>query len=121
MHKPLTAFALLSIALLTACGFAPNASNSAQSGTAPFSNPTMAFTSRHAPAAIASCLTNKIGSMHRTAGGATTVLAIGDEPAWRITLTPVSQGTTVNVLKSASSDGPVPEPEMRFHIARCSI
>lgn len=121
MHKPLTSFALLPIALLAACGSAPNASDSAQSGAAPLSNSTMAFTSRRAPSAIASCLTSRLGSVRRTAGGATTILAIGDGPAWRITLTPVSQGTTVNVLKSAGSDGPVPEPEVRFHIARCSI
>lgn len=121
MPKPFAALAVFTLIGLTACGSAPTPS--AQANNAPAAargaDSTMAFTSRRTSTAIASCLTDRVHAVRQTVGGSTTQLAVGKD-AWLITLAPAGGGTAVNVRKSAD-DGPVPEPEMRFHIARCVV
>jgi hypothetical protein len=106
-------------AALTACGSSPsNTGNEAEA-----SKSLMSFTSHRPASAIASCLASHIGSVHRSTDGAATQLAVGgDEPhsAWSIMLTPAPAGTLVNVRKAPNDDGPVPEPNMRYYIARCT-
>jgi hypothetical protein len=82
----------------------------------------MSFTSHRPASAIASCLASHVGGVHRSTDGATTQLAVGGSAhqAWSITLTPAPAGTLVNVRKASNDDGPVPEPDMRYYIARCT-
>ncbi|GLU32409.1 sugar ABC transporter ATPase [Trinickia caryophylli] len=121
MPKPFAALAAFTLLGLTACGSAPTPS--AQTGGAPAaargSDSLMAFTSRRPATAIASCLEDRVHAVRRTAGGTATQLEVGRQ-AWLITLAPAGSGTAVNVRRSAD-DGPVSEPEMRFHIARCVV
>lgn len=49
-----------------------------------------------------------------------TELLVGSN-AWLVTLTPSGYGSIVKVQQSASDDGGVPEPEMRFDVARCAV
>ncbi|WP_235527417.1 hypothetical protein [Burkholderia sp. Leaf177] len=51
--------------------------------------------------------------------GNTSELVVGPN-AWLVTLTPSQYGSTVKVQKSAGDYGRLPEPEMRFNIARCT-
>lgn len=127
MTKTLAVLAALPLLGLAACSSAPTASDGA--GTSPglasgASDSTISFTSRHTPTAIASCLSSRMRGVRRTSGGAATELAVGGggrDDTWRITLTPAGAGSAVNVRKPSSDDGSIPEPEMRFHIARCVV
>jgi hypothetical protein len=51
--------------------------------------------------------------------GGVSELLVGSN-TWLVTLTPSGYGSTVKVQKSTGDDGRLPEPEMRFDIARCT-
>jgi hypothetical protein len=115
------AFAIVAVAALTACGSSPGNTARADAGDA--LGTSMSFTSHRSSSAIASCLASRIGSVRRSIDGAATKLAVGgntQDYAWLITLTPASAGTLVKVRIASDKDGPVPEPDMRFFIARCT-
>lgn len=117
----LAALTLASAATLAACGSAPPAPpNAAQAPTS--APPFMYFSSQRSPAAIARCLTSHVDGLHKSVADGATELAIGraDDYAWLITLMPADAGSVVKVQKSPNDDGPVPEPQMRFYIARCT-
>lgn len=129
MTKIFAFLAVFPLLGLAACGSSPSASNG--SGTsaalaAHSSDSAMAFTSRRAPTAIASCLSSRLHSVHRASASASggTELAIGNgarADTWRITLVPAGSGSAVNVRKPSSDDGSVSEPELRYYIARCVV
>jgi hypothetical protein len=111
--------AIVMAVALAACGSSP--SNTGIGADA--SESLMSFTSHRPASAIASCLASHVGGMHRSTDGATTQLAVGGSAhhyAWSITLTPAATGTLVSVRKASNDDGPVPEPNMRYYIARCT-
>lgn len=87
--------------------------------------PVVLVQSHRAPENIANCLQDRLAGVRTHVGNGTTELSVGHGPendAWLITLTPSNSGygSVVKVQKSPDSDGPVPEPEMRFAIARCT-
>jgi hypothetical protein len=87
------------------------------------SAPVVYVQSLRAPDDISSCLRNRLGGLRANLVGGTTELTIGngsENYAWLITLTPTDAGSVVKVQKSAGDSDSVPEPEMRFDIARCT-
>ncbi|CAN7435498.1 hypothetical protein LJR230_002733 [Trinickia sp. LjRoot230] len=127
MTKIFAFLAVFPLLGLAACGSSPSASNGAGTSAAlaaHSSDSAMAFTSRRAPTAIASCLSSRLHSVHRASASGGTELAIGNgarADTWRITLVPAGSGSAVNVRKPSSDDGSVSEPELRYHIARCVV
>ena len=87
------------------------------------SEPVVFVQSQRAPSDISSCLRSRIDGLRMTAGNGSTELTVGhgsENYAWLITLMPSGYGSVVKVQKSPGDDGSVPEPEMRFDIARCT-
>jgi hypothetical protein len=114
MNKPLLVSAAL---VLTACS-SPNVQEVRSS------EPVVYAQSMRAPDDISSCLRSRLGGLRMHVHDGETELAIGsgaENYGWLITLTPTGSGygTVVKVQKS-SDDESVPEPEMRFDIARCT-
>ena len=67
---------------------------------------------------ITSCLEDYAGSLR--AANAGSAVELGDGHDWLITLTPARGGSTVEVQKAVNASERIPEPEMRFDIARCT-
>ncbi|TKC91554.1 hypothetical protein FAZ69_03640 [Trinickia terrae] len=87
------------------------------------SEPMVFVQSARAPGYISSCLQSRIDGLRMSTGTGSTELTVGhgaDNYAWLITLIPSGNGSVVKVQKSPGDDGSVPEPEMRFDIARCT-
>ena len=92
------------------------------------SEPLVFVQSQRAPSYISSCLQSRINGLRMNTGNGSTELRVGrgsENYAWLITLMPSGYGSVVKVQKSPGDespgdDGSVPEPEMRFDIARCT-
>jgi len=86
------------------------------------SEPVVFASSNRSPQEIARCMSNRVDGFVEETQGGTTVLTLGrgtDHYAWLITLTPSGAGAVIKAQKS-SDDELVPEPAMRFTIARCT-
>ena len=83
------------------------------------SKPVIHVSSARAASDISSCLQRMIPSAHATSDQGSTELVVGSN-AWLVTLTPSQYGSVVKVQQSSSDEGGVPEPELRFDIARCT-
>jgi hypothetical protein len=103
---------LASVAALAACG-------STNGPELRASEPVIHVSSARAASDISSCLQRMIPSAQATRAQGSTELIVGSN-AWLVTLTPSVYGSVVKVQQSSSDDGGVPEPELRFDIARCT-
>jgi len=83
------------------------------------SNPLIYVSSRRAPSDVFNCLEDRLPSVSTSKSGNASELVVGPN-AWLVTLTPSQYGSTVKVQKSDGDYGGLPEPEMRFDIARCT-
>ena len=83
------------------------------------SSPLIYIASQRSVSDVFSCLEDKL-SASTSKVGTSSELRIGSD-AWLVTLSPATRGSTVKVQKSDGSDGGLPEPEMRFYIARCTV
>ena len=83
------------------------------------SKPVIHVSSARAASDISSCLQRMIPSAQTRRDQGSTELLVGSN-AWLVTLTPSAYGSIVKVQQSSSDDGGVPEPELRFDIARCT-
>ncbi|SPB16129.1 sugar ABC transporter ATPase [Caballeronia novacaledonica] len=83
------------------------------------SKPVIHVSSARVASDISSCLQRMIPSAQTRRDQGTTELLVGSN-AWLVTLTPSAYGSIVKVQQSSSDDGGVPEPELRFDIARCT-
>ncbi|MGN6318020.1 sugar ABC transporter ATPase [Trinickia sp.] len=107
----------LTVALLSACGSAPQ-HVSGSSGADSF----MSFSSSRSPRTIARCLTSRLSQVSEHTGPGYTELDVGRSAsgyAWLVTLMPIASGSNVKVEKAVDDDS-VSEPELRFAIARCT-
>ncbi|CAB3792705.1 sugar ABC transporter ATPase [Pararobbsia alpina] len=87
------------------------------------SAPLIYVQSARQPDDITACLHERVFSVHETSVGSATEIAIGPRSNavdWLITLTPSGNGSIVKVQKSANASDDIPEPELRFDIARCT-
>ena len=102
----------ISLCALAACGSAsgPELRSSA---------PVIYVSSARTASEVASCLEDRLPSVSASRVGGVSELVVGSN-TWLVTLTPSGYGSTVKVQKSAGDDGRLPEPEMRFDIARCT-
>jgi hypothetical protein len=128
MKNHLLAIAVSVVAALTACGTtSPNGTQTSTSASAqqtPGPAPLIYFQSKRPPSSISSCLASRISGLQKHVANGTTDLTTGGRSghyAWLIELTPSGSGSVVKVQKSPGDDDSVPEPEMRFDIARCSV
>ncbi|SAK59012.1 sugar ABC transporter ATPase [Caballeronia ptereochthonis] len=113
LHRFALVSAVLSgVAVLAAC-------SSTSSPELRASRPVIHVSSARAASDISSCLQRMIPSAQATRDQGSTELMVGSN-AWLVTLTPSSYGSIVKVQQSSSDDGGVPEPELRFDIARCT-
>jgi hypothetical protein len=83
------------------------------------SKPVIYVSSARAASDISGCLQRMIPSAQTVRDQGSTEVLVGSN-AWLVTLTPSSYGSTVKVQQSSHDDGGVPEPELRFDIARCT-
>ncbi|WP_250537941.1 MULTISPECIES: hypothetical protein [unclassified Caballeronia] len=83
------------------------------------SKPVIHVSSARPASDISNCLQRMIPSAQTRLDQGTTELLVGSN-AWLVTLTPSAYGSIVKVQQSSSDDGGVPEPELRFDIARCT-
>jgi hypothetical protein len=116
MNKLLLLSALPAVLAIAACS-SPNVQDVRSS------EPVVFVQSQRAPSYISSCLQSRIDGLRMSAGNGSTELTVGhgaENYAWLITLMPSGYGSVVKVQKSPGDDGSVPEPEMRFDIARCT-
>lgn len=114
LHRFTLVCAILSgVAALAAC------SSTSSSPELRASKPVIHVSSTRAASDISGCLQHMIPSAHATRAQGSTELMIGSN-AWLVTLTPSHYGSVVKVQQSSSDDGGVPEPELRFDIARCT-
>jgi hypothetical protein len=74
------------------------------------------------PSYITECLESRLSRVHASSVGGATELAVGSDSdtAYFVTLTPVSAGSVIKVMRPANAPDDPPEPEMRFDIARCA-
>ena len=86
------------------------------------SQPLVFVTSQRTPSYIAECLQSRLSRVQASSVGGATELAVGSgsDTAYFITLTPVSAGSVIKVMRPANAPDDPPEPEMRFDIARCA-
>ncbi|BAN22457.1 hypothetical protein [Caballeronia insecticola] len=103
---------LSGVAALAACG-------STSSPELRASQPVIHVSSARPASDISSCLQRMIPSAQTRRDQGSTELLVGSN-AWLVTLTPSAYGSIVKVQQSSSDDGGVPEPELRFDIARCT-
>lgn len=102
---------------LSGCAFAPPNAEQVRE-----SEPVVFASSTRSPQAIARCMSSRVDGFVEETQGGTTILTLGrgtDHYAWLITLMPSGTGAVIKAQKS-SDDDLVPEPEMRFAIARCT-
>jgi hypothetical protein len=103
--------------LITACSSTPNEPEIRAS------EPVVFAKSLRAPADIASCLSSRLSGVRTSVANGVTELTIGrgsNDYGWLITLTPSGYGSIVKAQKSPGDEGPIPEPEVRVGIARCT-
>lgn len=123
LHMPfhrVTPFALL--ASSSASLFAALALAGCSSASGPelrASSPVIYVSSHRSSSDVLSCLEDKLPSLSTSKTGGVSELLVGPN-AWLVTLTPSQYGSTVKVQKSEGEYGGLPEPEMRFNIARCT-
>ncbi|MGA3249396.1 MAG: sugar ABC transporter ATPase [Paraburkholderia sp.] len=86
------------------------------------SQPMVFVTSQRTPSYITECLESRLSRVHASSVGGATELAVGSgsDTAYFVTLTPVSAGSVIKVMRPANAPDDPPEPEMRFDIARCA-
>jgi hypothetical protein len=111
---------LPALAVLAACTSASGPGGSAEVRT---SEPMIYVHSARQPDDITACLHERVFSVHESSVGSATELAIGSRASsadWLITLTPSGGGSNVKVQKSVNGSDDIPEPELRFDIARCT-
>jgi len=86
------------------------------------SQPLVFVTSQRTPSYIAECLQSRLSRVQASSVGGATELAVGSgsDTAYFVTLTPVSAGSVIKVMRPANAPDDPPEPEMRFDIARCA-
>jgi hypothetical protein len=87
------------------------------------SEPLIYVRSARQPDDITACLHERVFSVHEASVGNATEIAIGQRSSnadWLITLTPSGNGSIVKVQKSVNASDDIPEPELRFDIARCT-
>lgn len=84
------------------------------------SSPLIYVASQRTASYVSNCLEDKISSASESKVGNNVELSIGSN-AWLVTLSPTTRGSTAKVQKSDRSDGGLPEPEMRFYIARYTV
>jgi hypothetical protein len=84
--------------------------------------PLVFVTSQRTPSYIAECLQSRLSRVQASSVGGATELAVGSgsDTAYFVTLTPVSAGSVIKVMRPANAPDDPPEPEMRFDIARCA-
>lgn len=83
------------------------------------SQPVIYVSSARTASDISSCLERMLPSAQTTRNAGSTELLVGPN-AWLVTLTPSGYGSVVKVQKSDGEYGGLPEPELRFDIARCT-
>ena len=83
------------------------------------SSPVIYVSSHRLLGDVLNCLEDKLPSVSASKLGSASELLVGPN-AWLVTLTPSQDGSTVKVQKSLGDYGGLPEPEMRFDIARCT-
>jgi hypothetical protein len=110
-------FALVSAVLSGVAALAACSSTSGPELRA--SKPVIHVSSARAASDISSCLQRMIPSATAMRDQGSTELMVGSN-AWLVALTPSPYGSIVKVQQSSSDDGGVPEPELRFDIARCT-
>ncbi|SAK50537.1 sugar ABC transporter ATPase [Caballeronia hypogeia] len=110
-------FALISVVFSGVVALAACSSTSGPELRA--SKPVIHVSSARTASDISSCLQRMIPSAQTRRNQGTTELMVGSN-AWLVTLTPSGYGSIVKVQQSSSDDGGVPEPELRFDIARCT-
>ncbi|CAM2151752.1 Sugar ABC transporter ATPase [Pararobbsia alpina] len=115
---PAASTVLLTLATLAGCSSPglppPGSASSGLGGTAPM----IYVQSARQPDDITSCLQDRASSLRAANLG--NAIQLGDGHDWLITLTPSRGGSTVAVQKAANASDRIPEPEMRFDIARCT-
>lgn len=84
------------------------------------SKPVIYVSSARTASDVSSCLQRMLPSAQITRDQGSTELLVGSN-AWLVTLTPSGYGSIVKVQRAASDDGGVPEPELRFDVARCAV
>lgn len=85
------------------------------------SKPVINVSSARAASDISACLQRMIPSSHIVCDQGNTEEVVFGSNAWLVTLTPSAYGSIVKVQQSSHDDGGVPEPELRFDIARCTV
>ncbi|WP_147432300.1 sugar ABC transporter ATPase [Pararobbsia silviterrae] len=119
LYGPVSVMALMGLAMLGGCSSSNVATSSGASpaslgGTAPM----IYVQSARQPDDITRCLQGHASSLRvANLGGA---IQLGDGLEWLITLTPSRGGSTVAVQRAMNASEQIPEPEMRFDIARCT-
>ncbi|HTJ95647.1 MAG TPA: hypothetical protein VL424_21335 [Pararobbsia sp.] len=82
------------------------------------SAPVIYVQSARQPDDITNCLQERVFSLRVANLG--NAIQLGDGRDWLITLTPSRGGSTVAVQQAPNGSSGIPEPEMRFDIARCT-
>jgi hypothetical protein len=106
-------------ASLTVAAIALAACSSASVPELRASSPVIYVSSHRQPGDVLNCLEDKLPSVSASKLGSASELLVGPN-AWLVTLSPSQYGSTVKVQKSSEEYGGLPEPEMRFDIARCT-
>ncbi|WP_087665270.1 hypothetical protein [Caballeronia humi] len=105
-------FAVVSLVVLAAC-------SSTSGPELRASKPVIHVSSARTASDISSCLERMLLSVQTIRDSGSTELVVGPN-AWLVTLTPSGYGSIVKVQKSPGEYGGLPEPELRFDIARCT-
>jgi len=113
---PLSTFATLT-ALAATIALAACSSTSGPELRA--SKPVIHVSSARTASDVSSCLERMLPSVETTRANGSTELVVGPN-AWLVTLTPSGYGSIVKVQKSEGEYSGLPEPELRFDIARCT-
>lgn len=111
------------LSLVVACVGAAGALAACGSTSGPelrASKPVIYVSSARAASDISTCLQRMLPSVQVTRDQGSTELMVGSN-AWLVTLTPSGYGSIVKVQQSTSDDGGVPEPQLRFDVARCTV
>jgi hypothetical protein len=109
----------LSRVTVVAAAFLLAACSSASGPELRASKPVIHVSSARTASDISSCLERMLPSVQTTRNSGSTELLVGPN-AWLVTLTPSGYGSIVKVQKSEGDYGGLPEPELRFDIARCT-
>ena len=112
LHRTGFSAALAASLLLAAC-------SSTSTPELRASKPVIHVSSARTASDISGCLERMLPSAQTTRDSGSTELLVGPN-AWLVTLTPSGYGTVVKVQRSADDYSGLPEPELRFDIARCT-